>query len=141
MIAKAEAMWAEYECTAPFEQWTFGNETYAVLLDDVEEALHRAYGTAVPVASDIEWYATAPATALPGGYEQRGVVHGSVELTEGSLEFTELPAQRTHRWSAAPLEPWRPPSGLAHLGLRAPFLLPDGAVIDLVLTADGWRSR
>ena len=46
MIAKAQAMWAEHVCEAPFEQWTLGNETYAVALDDPDEGLGRAYGDA-----------------------------------------------------------------------------------------------
>ena len=103
MIAKAQAMWAEHVCEAPFEQWTLGNETYAVALDDPDEGLGRAYGVAVPIASDLEWYATAPVVAIVDGYEQRGVVHGVVELSSGRLELDELPAHRTHRWSTDPL--------------------------------------
>ena len=141
MIAKAQAMWAEYTCEAPFEQWTVGNETYAVLLDDPAAALGRAYGEAVPVASDIEWYATGAPSAIVDGYEQVGVAHGQVELAAGTIEFAELPAHRTHRWTAGPLGPWEPPVALAHLRHRAPFAFPDGTSVDLVLTASGWRSR
>lgn len=142
MIAKAPAMWAEYTCESPFEQWTVGNETYAVLLDDPSDALGRAYGEAVPIASDLEWYATTEATGIDGGYEQSGVVHGTVELVGGSIELTELRAHRTHRWtSAIALSPWRPPPAFAHLGHRAAFGFPDGSHVDLVLTVDGWRSR
>ena len=143
MIAKAQAMWAEYVCEAPFEQWTLGNETYAVLLDDPAEALGRVYGEAVPIASDLEWYATAAATELVDGtgYEQAGVLHGAVELLSGNLEFEELAAHRVHRWAEGPLPPWSPPPAVAHLGVRAPFRFPDGTSIDLVLSSDGWRTR
>ncbi len=159
MLAKAQAMWAEFVCEAPFEQWTVGNETYAVELDDPGEALGRAYGTAVPIASDIEWYAVTPATSITAighatgiepagpiestadGYGQAGVVHGSVELTDGAVDFAELAAMRTHRWSSSALPPLVMPRALAHVGLRSPIRYPDESVLDVVLTASGWRSR
>ncbi len=141
MLAKAQAMWAEFVCEAPFEQWTVGNETYAVELDDPADALGRAYGTAVPIASDIEWYATAQPTPIPCGYQQLGVVHGAIELTAGPVEFAELPAARTHRWSTAPLPVLSVARAYAHVGLRSPIRYPDGSVLDLVLTSTGWRTR
>ena len=167
LLAKAEALWAEMTCESPFEQWTIGNETYAVALADPQEALRRGYGEATPIAMDLEWYATGPPTeqhmALDSGaarddeeaprresgavapsqgcYEQRGVAHGRIELAGSIVELVELPAHRTHRWSAEPLSPTTAPLALAHVGLRAPFLLPDGSAIDLVLTSDGWRRR
>jgi hypothetical protein len=143
MLAKAQAMWAELVCEAPFEQWTVGNETYAVALDDPQDGLGRAYGEAVPIASDLEWYATGEAVAIDGGYEQAGVVHGVIELVAGRVELDDLPAHRTHRWSSgpAPLTPLDVPLALAHLGLRAPFRFPEGTVLDLVLGPDGWRRR
>lgn len=141
LIAKAQAMWAELICEAPFEQWTVGNETYAVALDDPADALGRAYGDAQPIASDIEWYASAPASSIDDGYEQQGLVHGVVELVGGPLHVDGLPAHRTHRWSDHTLPPVPLPPVFAHLGLRAPFRLPDSSVLDVVLTADGWRGR
>jgi hypothetical protein len=150
MIAKAQAMWSEYTCEAPFEQWTVGNETYAVGLDDPDEALGRVYGEAVPIASDIEWYATEDPVPLDHsaaesdvhGYQQAGVVHGAVELLSGGIDLEELPAHRTHRWSVGrALEPLPLPTAVAHLGVRAPFRLPDDSILDLVLTSDGWRRR
>ena len=53
------------------------------------------------VAFDLEWYATAPARAVPDGYAQDGVVHGLVELAGGPLHLTEVPARRWHRWGDA----------------------------------------
>ena len=58
------ALWADHICEAPFEQWTVANETYAVALDDPADALGRAYGTAAPLAFDLEWYATGPPTPI-----------------------------------------------------------------------------
>lgn len=137
MIAKAEAMWAEFTCDAPFEQWTLGNETYAVELDDPAEALERAYGRAVPIASDLEWYATSGPVPLPDGYAQAGRLLGSVETVNGPLELDDLVAHRTHRWSRTGRldEPTRHVT--AHLGPRLPFRFPDGVVRDLYLTNEG----
>lgn len=141
LVAKAQAMWAELICESPFEQWTVGNETYAVALDDPADALQRAYGEAQPIASDVEWYAAGSVTPIESGYEQPGLVHGVLELAEGPLELDDLPAHRTHRWSTEPLPPLPLAEAFAHLGLRAPFRFPDGSVLDLVLASDGWRRR
>ena len=48
--------------------------------------------------------------------------------------------RRWRRWGEA-LGPLDLPDAYAHTGLRAPFAFPDGEVVDLVLTPDGWRSR
>ena len=41
--------------TLPFRQWSIGNESHGVLLDDPTEAWRRAYGSPVPVTFDVEW--------------------------------------------------------------------------------------
>lgn len=140
---KAPEMWAEHHCVAAFEQWTVGNEAHAVALDDASEALGRSYGVPTPMATDVEWYATAAPVGQADGYVQDGVAHGLIELLDRPhLELVEVPARRWRRWSAAaslgpqPLEQVR-----AHTGLRAPFAFPDGTISDWVLTRQGWRSR
>jgi hypothetical protein len=155
-IVKGEAMWAEHTREAPMEQWTVGNETYAAALDDPEEALGRGYGNPTPIAFDLEWYATGAAVALelaPDmsiGYQQRGVVHGAIEiLGEPKVELSEVRAQRWHRWTSGPapdgslacLGPLPLPDVVAHTGVRAPFRFPDGSTSDLVLTSTGWCQR
>lgn len=152
-IVKAEALWAEHTCDAPLDQWSIGNETYSAALDDVGEALGRAYGLPTPIGFDLEWYATvtpesltAPHGAPAGvhGFVQEGVVHGVVELAgRPRHELVEVPARRWRRWSDAgvPLAPLELPPARAHTGVRAPFAFPDGTRLDWVLTADGWRSR
>lgn len=154
MIAKAESFWAEFVCDAPFEQWTLGNETYAVELDDPDEGLGRAYGRVVPVASDLEWYATAAPSRLAGpldscsGYEQHGVVLGVVETEHGTIDIPEIAAHRVHRWSDRNLDPFVPTLGTKGTEipvggdpLRLAFRFPDGGVWDAVLTVDGFRAR
>ena len=155
-IVKGEQMWAEHLCDAPLEQWTVGNETYASALDDPDDALGRAYGTPTPIAFDLEWYATERPTAVDAGYEQVGVVHGVIEvLGEPTIELTEVPAHRWHRWTAtipggaldaspatalAPaLAPIPIGRAAAHGGVRAPFAFPDSSLLDLVVTPAGWR--
>ena len=54
---RTTGLWADHHCEAPFEQWTVRNECHAVALDDPADALGRAYGTAAPIALDLEWYA------------------------------------------------------------------------------------
>ncbi|MBM3827806.1 MAG: hypothetical protein FJW09_04105 [Actinobacteria bacterium] len=141
MIAKAEAMWAEYTCESALEQWTIGNETLAVELGDPAEALGRVRGTLVPVASDLEWYATARVESTPDGYRQRGVLLGEVETRDGRITIDECDSVRTHRWSTEPLSVDPFDVALAHLDARIPFRFPDGSVLDLVATPDGWARR
>ena len=142
MIAKAEAFWAEYTCESPFEQWTVGNETYAVELDDPAEGLGRAYGEAVPIASDLEWYATDRAVVIPHGYTQAGVLMGDIETVTGVVSVPEMRSVRTHRWTTATaLPPLFDSAGVAHLGRRVTFRFDDDSRLDLVLTPDGWSAR
>ncbi|MBM3799682.1 MAG: hypothetical protein FJW18_06360 [Actinobacteria bacterium] len=140
MIAKADAFWAEFTCEHAFEQWTIGNETYAVELDAPRDALTGARGTAVPIASDLEWYATSPAVAMEGGYEQRGVLLGDVETVNGVVSIPEVASRRTHRWGDR-LPPAFRTAGVAHLGPNVAFAFPHDVVIDLVLDPNGWATR
>lgn len=138
MIAKASSLWAEFTCDAPFEQWTLGNETYAVELDDPDEALGRAYGRAVPIASDLEWYATSPPQRIADGYEQFGKLLGTIEMVDGPVELDDLTASRTHRWTTgSTLAELARTEVTAHLGPRFAFAFPDGTVRRLYLTPDG----
>ena len=155
-IVKGEALWAEHAIDSPMEQWSLGNETYAVALDEPDDALGLAYGDRTPIAFDLEWGATGrpvglAAAAGPGvdGYEQAGIVHGAIEiLGERSVDFAGVTAHRWHRWTVGPargdvatMGPLELPEAIAHGGVRAPFSFPDGTIADLVLTPDGWRSR
>lgn len=162
-IVKGEALWAEHSRDAPMEQWSLGNETYAVALDDPADALGRAYGDRTAIAFDLEWGATAAPVGLNGdpgvsGYVQEGTVHGAIELLgEPTVACSGIPARRWHRWTgpddrqaetpaatggAAPtLGPLDLPEAVAHGGVRAPFAFPDATELDLVLTTDGWRRR
>lgn len=142
MIAKADAFWAEFTCESPFEQWTLGNEMHAVALDDPSDALGRAYGDTVPMASDLEWYATEGAVVIADGYAQRGVLMGDIETVNGVIAVPEVRSERTHRWTtASALPPLFESAGVAHLGRRVVFRFDDDTSLDLVLTPEGWMRR
>jgi hypothetical protein len=95
----------------------------------------------VPIASDLEWYATADPVSIPDGYIQQGRLLGTVETIDGPFELVDLRASRTHRWSHT--SDFAGPASspiVAHLGPRLPFRFPDGTVRDLHLTPEGLRS-
>ena len=149
MIAKAPSSWAEYVCDAPDEQWSMGNETYAVELDDIADAYVRddglVFGRVVPIASDLEWYATDPARDIDGGRTRLGVVTGDVETDEGKITLPEMRGVFTHRWSHTgelslwPADQFSSTAVTAHLGPRLAFRFPDARILHLTLAPDGWR--
>jgi hypothetical protein len=135
---RAGQLWADHVCEAPFAQWTVVNETYAVALDNADEALGRALGDPTPIAFDLEWYATADATARADGYRQAGEVRGVVELRGARLDL-DGPAARHHVWG--PVD-WSTSEGEPTDGARAPVLLAvDGRRVALehTLTSAGWH--
>jgi hypothetical protein len=134
LTVRTHGLWADHVCEAPLEQWTVANEATAVALDQPDDALGRAYGEAVPLAIDLEWYAVAPPEATASGYQQRGDVHGVIELRDGAVPL-EGAAARGHEWGAVGYgsPPGRPPAGL-----RAPVRLPDDGVVEQVATPAGW---
>jgi hypothetical protein len=83
------------------------------------------------------------------GFEQAGVVHGVVEVAgRPRRELIEVPARRWRRWREVPrsyqgvvFAPLPFPVARAHTQTRAPLRFPDGEVLDLVLTAEGWHRR
>jgi hypothetical protein len=133
---RTAGLWADHHCEVPFEQWTVQNECHAVALDDPADALGRAYGTATPIAFDVEWYATEAAVVRPDGYEQRGEAHAVIEVVGGPLEVVGAGA-RWHTWGSDRSSPGERQEGGA---LRAFWRDPTAAVIERTLTRDGWRT-
>jgi hypothetical protein len=110
--------------------------------------LGRGYGNAVPIASDLEWYATERASVIPHGHAQHGVVMGDIETVRGVVTVPEMRSVRTHRWTkATALPPLFDSAGVAHLGRRLTFRFTGGrsgdrhpasdSSLDLVLTPNG----
>jgi hypothetical protein len=130
---RAGNLWVDHVCEEPLRQWTVVNETYGVALDDPDDALGRAYGDPVPVAFDLEWYATGePIAAQPEGYAVDGRVHGAIELRDGLVELDDVPGRHEHRWG-----PWPFPDDPADRGVaaaRAPARLESDA------GAIGWEA-
>lgn len=144
-IVKGPEMWAEHQLDAPMEQWSLGNEAYFVALDDPDDALGRAYGAPTPLACDLEWYATRTPSEIDNGYEQIGVVHGTIErLHLPNIELVEVPAHRWRRWGAALGALELPPATIDKADvvseLRAPFRFPDGSQVDWFLHTGGWHQ-
>jgi hypothetical protein len=131
LVVKAEGLWADHDCEAPFEQWTVANEGTAVMLDDPDEVFGRGLGVPSPMAFDLEWYALAGPKTIAGGYEQLGEVHAVIELGGGELHG-EFRSRRTHRWGT-----WGWGSDLLTPGRRAPLYV-DGRRIERRLSATGW---
>ena len=114
--------------------------TYAVALDDPADALGRALRH---LGSD--------------GLRPRVVRHVGPDGRRGRLRAAGRGPRRSragrrgaragggsgtpHAPLGDALAPWSPEPAVAHLGLRAVARVPDETVVDLVLTADGWRSR
>jgi hypothetical protein len=142
LLAKAPGFWAEFTCESAFEQWTIGNETHAVEFDDPDEALGRGFGRVVPMASDLEWYATAEPEPIVHGYRQVGVILGDVETHIDVVKIDEMQSVRTHRWiTGGKLESVWTPAPPAHFVARLPVRFEAGPTFDLVLTPDGWAER
>lgn len=135
LVVRTTGLWADHTCEASFDQWTVRNECHAVALDDPADALDRAYGEMTAIAVDMEWYATAPAEPVAGGYRQAGEAYTVVELAGGPLELVG-PAARTHVWGAAPAGD----DDGAGAGARAYLRVGATTVVERVLTGAGWRT-
>jgi hypothetical protein len=133
---RTTGLWADHQCEAPFEQWTVRNECHAVALDDPADALGRAYGTAAPIALDLEWYAAAGPLAVPHGYTQTGEGHAVIEVVGGPLEVVGA-AARSHTWGPLALVG---PGDAADVGAGVVAYLrgPGSLTVERRLTQAGW---
>lgn len=136
---KPPELWADHVCDVPMQQWSLGNETHGVLLDDPHEAWRRARGTVVPVTFDVEWHATAAPVVIAHGYCQVGEIDAEVELTEGIVALVG-PARRVHVWGV-PYLPDTFAMPMVDVHHRGPYRRSDGLLVDQVLSADGWLVR
>lgn len=129
---RGQGIWSAITCETPLDHWSVGLEAFALGLDDPMEALASERGDLVGLAYDLEWEATATATASNNnGYRQPCRVSGEILVGDEQLAF-DGPGEREHRWG---VEDWwsspkrgevAPPNGdLRH---HAPLLLkgPDG---------------
>jgi hypothetical protein len=102
---RADGLWGELICEAPFEHWTYGLEAFGVRLDDPADSLRGEIGERVAVGLDIEWEIDAVThsvlergdAAEPVGYEQFGRVHGEILVGRSSFELDAV-GLRSHTW-------------------------------------------
>jgi hypothetical protein len=102
---RADGLWGELTCEAPFEHWTYGLEAFGVRLDDPADSLRGEIGERVAVGLDIEWEVDVDADAPHEyrsnpelhGYEQFGRVHGEVLLERSRWELDAV-GLRSHTW-------------------------------------------
>ena len=136
---KPPQMWADHSCDLPFRQWSLGNESHGVLLDDPSEAWRRArHARAGHVRHRVVLRAAMRAAGSGSGYRQPGEIDARVELTEGVLALVG-PAERVHVWGT----PYLPASfAMPHdtRSLRAPYRRSDGVRVDQVLTSTWWAA-
>ena len=145
---RADGLWGELFCEAPFDHWTYGLEAFGVRLDDAADSLHGEIGERMPVGLDIEWEAD-PASGGPheyrpddrsGGYEQFGAVHGEVLLDRARLEIDAI-GLRSHTWG--PLRIDRPEfSAWAHSNERSlSFTVSDESDVEGYLVRPGVPTK
>ena len=136
---RGEGLWADHTVEAPFEQWTVANETYALAVDDHDELVGRGYGRPVPLAFDVEWYASAAPVRHAGGYEQAGEVVGVVELGGTANHAVHGLSARGHDWGPLLLPALGEPGAAGGVVVPDRWPAPFDLVVDDVLTATGWR--
>ncbi|MBK9181380.1 MAG: hypothetical protein IPM45_17825 [Acidimicrobiales bacterium] len=145
---RAEGLWADHICEAPFEHWTVGLEAMGLGLEDPQDALGSRRGDIVPLGFDLEWEDAGPprpqpplrpAVTAPGGsrcpdpgreaaaacagYHVDCRVHGEVLVGADRIHIDGRGA-REHGWG--PLPWWdaaweRGPDG--DVLVRAPVLV------------------
>jgi hypothetical protein len=95
---RADGLWAELICETPLVHWSYGLEAFALELDepDVTELI----GHRIPLGWELEWEIGAEPVADPDGwgYEQEGVVHGTILIGRDRLTFAGT-GRRFHGWS------------------------------------------
>ena len=131
--------------TSATRRWSSGrsaNETYATALDDPDEALGRAYGTADRDRLRprvVRHRAAEPAASRP---RLRAGRRRARRRRAARRRRSRSPRCRPGAGTAGATRSGRLalPDAFAHTGLRAPFAFPDGTVADWVLTPDGWRG-
>jgi hypothetical protein len=124
---RAEGLWAELVCEAPFEHWGFAVEAFGLRLDEPPDppgatAWSDEIGERVPVGLDLEWEVHAPARGEVDGYDHVGVVHGELLVADTRVAF-EGAGRRVHRWGD--VSSWLVP-GRTDMWCATP----DGATVD-----------
>lgn len=75
----------EWRMVEPLQHWE-------LTADDPASGL-RAY---------LAFSGSGPCSAVPGGYEQAGLVTGQLQVGDPRITVTDAPARRTHTWRPVP---------------------------------------
>jgi hypothetical protein len=104
---RGQGIWSTVTCETPLEHWSVGLEAFALALDDPFDAFGRERGDQIALGYDLEWEATAPASAFPPapgeaaaedqGYWQGCRVSGEILVGDEKLDFDGTGC-RDHRW-------------------------------------------
>lgn len=132
---RAEALWADMNCEAPFDHWSYGLEAFGVAMDDPAEALGAERGDRVGLGLDLEWEAAGPVDGGEGSYAQPGVVHGEILVGAEAIAFDGL-GWRRHEWGGLSAGGWWVGAdrragiepGSVETLWRAPVAVPGGAL-------------
>lgn len=93
---RTEGLWADMNCEAPFEHWSYGLEAFGIAVDDPSDTR----GHRIALGFDLEWEATAPVEGGEGSYRQSGRVHGEILVGHEAVAFDGAGVRR-HQWGAA----------------------------------------
>ena len=95
---RSSGLWADHNCEAPMEHWSYGLEAFALAVDDPEELLGRALGIRTPLGWELDFESsTAPSFGRETSYAQAGRLHGFIQFAGGDVEI-DAEAERSHRW-------------------------------------------
>ncbi len=97
---RGSALWANHVCEEPYQRWSLGLETHALVLDDPREAYaEEPRGERVPFGFELEWESEgAPfAYAVTPRYEIPCRVRGEFLLGDTTVGI-DAPGQRDHSW-------------------------------------------
>ena len=99
---RTSGLWAECVCETPLEHWSYGLESFALVIADPAELLGRAVGDRLPLGWELEFEARDEATwEATDAYGQDGEVHGVVLLGRDEVEVS-LACARRHWWGLDP---------------------------------------
>ena len=99
---RTSGLWADCVCETPLDHWSYGLESFALIVSDPAELRGRGLGDRVALGWELEFEASGEARwDAPDAYRQDGEVHGIVLVGRQRLEVS-LAGVRRHWWGSAP---------------------------------------
>lgn len=94
---RGDGIWLSQWCEDPFDFWTYGLEAFGVALEHAHDAWDGELGVRVPVGWDLDFEAAGAPFDTGSGYTQPGVVHGDVQVADGTFALDGF-GLRAHHW-------------------------------------------